>query len=212
MSSRPSSIDYGRRRAACIAPEAVTVYHWEGGGITDTFVFDADDAGLGFVRPLPARVRQGPTLYAGRCGGRRIPPRDHPPSLRRRSARGAGAQARVVLPRHALHSCPAGGARDRGAARRQGVAERHHQPRAGATVDPAVRTAKGPGGRHLFPGDREHGLARSDQRQVPERAHGQHAEPQRSPAILFPGPGHQDQPAGEDAAARHGALRPVYPE
>jgi hypothetical protein len=46
MSSRPSSIDYGRRRGACVAPEAVTVYHWGGGGITDTFVFDADDAGL----------------------------------------------------------------------------------------------------------------------------------------------------------------------
>ena len=41
---------------------------------------------------------------------------------------------------------------------------------------------------------------------------GQHADPQRSPAILFPGGTHQDQPAGEDAAARHGALRPVYPE
>ena len=62
MSSRLSSIDYGRRRAACIAPEAVTVYHWEGGGITDTFVFDADDAGLALFDRYLRESDKGP-LY-----------------------------------------------------------------------------------------------------------------------------------------------------
>lgn len=34
------------RRAVCVASEGVSVFHWERGGVTDTFVFDADDAGL----------------------------------------------------------------------------------------------------------------------------------------------------------------------
>ncbi len=62
MSSLRSSIDYGRRRAACVAPEAVTVYHWDGGGITDTFVFDADDAGLSLFDRYLRESDKGP-LY-----------------------------------------------------------------------------------------------------------------------------------------------------
>ena len=101
-------IDYGRRRAASIAPEAVTVYHWEGFGITDTFVFDADDAGLSLFDRYLTESDKSPSTCWSMWWKKNTATRPSPISTAR-SARGARAQARVVLPRHALHSCPAEG-------------------------------------------------------------------------------------------------------
>ncbi len=46
ISSLRSKFDRSRRRSVMLAGESITVYQWENGGLTDSFVFDADDAGL----------------------------------------------------------------------------------------------------------------------------------------------------------------------
>ncbi len=40
-----SKFSRGPKRAVCLAVDAVTVYHWQDGEITDSFQFDADDTG-----------------------------------------------------------------------------------------------------------------------------------------------------------------------
>ena len=40
-----SKFNRGPKRAVCLAADAVTVYHWQNGEITDSFQFDADDTG-----------------------------------------------------------------------------------------------------------------------------------------------------------------------
>ena len=40
-----SKFNRGLKRAVCLAADAVTVYHWQDGDITDSFQFDADDTG-----------------------------------------------------------------------------------------------------------------------------------------------------------------------
>ena len=45
ISSLRSKFNRGPKRAVCLAVDAVTVYHWQNGGITDSFQFDADDTG-----------------------------------------------------------------------------------------------------------------------------------------------------------------------
>jgi len=48
ISSLASAFEFSGRRAVCIAADKVTVYHWGSGGLSDSFVFDADDTGLAF--------------------------------------------------------------------------------------------------------------------------------------------------------------------
>jgi hypothetical protein len=45
ISSLSSRFNRGSRRAMCLTSDAVTIYHWQGGEITDTFQFDVDDTG-----------------------------------------------------------------------------------------------------------------------------------------------------------------------
>ena len=40
-----SKFNRGPKRAICLAADAVTVYHWQNGDITESFQFDADDTG-----------------------------------------------------------------------------------------------------------------------------------------------------------------------
>jgi hypothetical protein len=40
-----SKFSLSEKRALCVTADTVTVYHWEDGGITDAFVFDADESG-----------------------------------------------------------------------------------------------------------------------------------------------------------------------
>ncbi len=40
-----SKFNRGAKRAVCLAVDAVTVYHWQDGDITDSFQFDTDDTG-----------------------------------------------------------------------------------------------------------------------------------------------------------------------
>ncbi|MGH8628754.1 MAG: hypothetical protein ACREYC_27020, partial [Gammaproteobacteria bacterium] len=47
-SSLRSRFNRSPRRALLVASDAVTVYHWQQGGITHSFVFDNDDSGLAF--------------------------------------------------------------------------------------------------------------------------------------------------------------------
>lgn len=46
ISSLKSRFNVYPRRAVCVAADAVSVYHWRQGSVTDTLVFDADDIGL----------------------------------------------------------------------------------------------------------------------------------------------------------------------
>ena len=46
ISSLKSKFNLSDRRAVFVAADAVSVYHWEGAGVTDSFVFDADETGL----------------------------------------------------------------------------------------------------------------------------------------------------------------------
>ena len=45
ISSLRSKFNKTPRRAICLASDAITVYHWENGDITDSFQFDADETG-----------------------------------------------------------------------------------------------------------------------------------------------------------------------
>jgi len=47
-SSLRSRFNLSPRRALLVASDAITVYHWQQGGITHSFVFDNDDSGLAF--------------------------------------------------------------------------------------------------------------------------------------------------------------------
>lgn len=45
ISSLRSKFNRGSKRAVCLSADAVTVYHWQNGDITDSFQFDTDDTG-----------------------------------------------------------------------------------------------------------------------------------------------------------------------
>ncbi|MGH8657791.1 MAG: hypothetical protein ACREV4_04730 [Gammaproteobacteria bacterium] len=61
-SSLRSRFNFSPRRALLLASEAVTVYHWEQGGITNSLVFDNDDSGLAFFTRYLAETLNAP-LY-----------------------------------------------------------------------------------------------------------------------------------------------------
>ena len=172
-------------------------------GTTDTLVFDADDAGLA-CRPLSARVDKSQFMLL--WWWKKIPPRRKSPIY--------GADRRAVLERKPRgffrgtpYSMSAEGRETRGGATTRLLS---------AITNPELvqtwtrcASAKGPVA-GIYSCDLR-GAALLDRINVKSRTCSWSAcDPQRSPTVVFR-TGHQDQPDGEDAAARR-CPSPVYPE